>query len=503
MRVRSAAAVVVAEVLVAAGATSQAGAEILSDSWYESTLGAMRVGHAHRTVEVRDDETVVTEAASHMEVRRLGDLVRIEMAERWEETESGVPVVYRSTMGMSNESTEITAAVDGATLRLTKSIGEDSIVRDVDIGSGLLFPHAVTALHVDRGFEAGSEYEYFSFDTEFEDVGRCRVRVEGDEEIEILGEVRKLHRLVVALDLYGGMEVLEWRDDQGLIWREEVPALGLVQELTTRETALREAEAGDIVTSTFVPSNVEFRHPRRVESALYELWLERGDIADRVVEDARQRIEERTELGVLLRVASVAPEPGTTVPFPIEGGGMAEYLEANPVLSADSPGVAAAALAAVGKEGGDSWDASREIGAWVYRAIAGKGMGTAFASAREVLETREGDCSEHAVLMAAMTRSVGIPSRVVAGLVYSDGIFGYHMWTEVWTGDGWHALDPTMGGGAIDATHIKLTASSLAGGVVGELAFGIVGVVNQLGIRVIEYSVGGETFRAASVQSAP
>jgi hypothetical protein len=129
----------------------------------------------------------------------------------------------------------------------------------------------------------------------------------------------------------------------------------------------------------------------------------------------------------------------------------------------------------------------------VYQTIEDKGLGTAVASAREVMERRSGDCTEHAILLAAMTRAVQIPSKLVAGLVYHDGGFAYHMWVEVWTGEGWFALDPTLGEGSVDATHIKLTESAMPGGRIPELSLGIAKVFSRLGLRVTEYTQGGKS----------
>jgi hypothetical protein len=126
------------------------------------------------------------------------------------------------------------------------------------------------------------------------------------------------------------------------------------------------------------------------------------------------------------------------------------------------------------------------------------GFGSAFASALEVLRSRSGDCSEHAVLAAALCRAVGVPSRVVSGIVHADGRFAYHMWIEVWAGGDWYALDPTIGAGSVDATHIKLAASSLPGGAAGELSLPIMRALNRLGVSVVEYTRRGRVTRVGA-----
>ncbi|MFZ0890501.1 MAG: transglutaminase domain-containing protein, partial [Candidatus Binataceae bacterium] len=77
--------------------------------------------------------------------------------------------------------------------------------------------------------------------------------------------------------------------------------------------------------------------------------------------------------------------------------------------------------------------------------------------------SREGDCKEHSMLLAALLRAAGIPSRLAVGFTYSDGQFMGHMWTEAYLND-WTALDATLlGGNVVDATHIKLAASGMDG----------------------------------------
>lgn len=54
--------------------------------------------------------------------------------------------------------------------------------------------------------------------------------------------------------------------------------------------------------------------------------------------------------------------------------------------------------------------------------------------------------------------ALGIPTRVVNGLVYSEELKGflYHSWAESHVGGAWLPIDPTFGQLAVDATHIKL-----------------------------------------------
>lgn len=79
-------------------------------------------------------------------------------------------------------------------------------------------------------------------------------------------------------------------------------------------------------------------------------------------------------------------------------------------------------------------------------------------SALDVLQQRKAECQGHAYLYAALARAVGIPTRVVNGLAYSEQFNGflYHSWAESLVGSSWQAIDPTFGQEVADATHLKL-----------------------------------------------
>ncbi|MHB0998703.1 MAG: transglutaminase-like domain-containing protein [Armatimonadota bacterium] len=74
--------------------------------------------------------------------------------------------------------------------------------------------------------------------------------------------------------------------------------------------------------------------------------------------------------------------------------------------------------------------------------------------ASEILKRLKGRCEHYAILYVALARSVGIPSRIVAGLSYSNGSFGYHVWAESFIGE-WIPVDPVDRPSFVNATHIK------------------------------------------------
>jgi transglutaminase-like putative cysteine protease len=157
---------------------------------------------------------------------------------------------------------------------------------------------------------------------------------------------------------------------------------------------------------------------------------------------------EPSETEIIVTVTDLTP--AENVPFPYQGDNpdAIEALKATDYLQCDNEKIIEMAKQAV-QEAPDTAAAAKQIEAFVDGYIIQKDLSVGYASAAEVAQTRQGDCSEHAVLATAMCRAAGIPARIVCGVVYADSflskqsIFGGHMWTEVYIGDTWIGLDAT------------------------------------------------------------
>lgn len=83
-----------------------------------------------------------------------------------------------------------------------------------------------------------------------------------------------------------------------------------------------------------------------------------------------------------------------------------------------------------------------------------------YHDALTALETRGGDCTEYAVLLAASARALGIPARLAHGIAYSSRftgqahVFSPHVWVQVWDGTRWTSYDAGLG--RFDAGHLAL-----------------------------------------------
>jgi transglutaminase-like putative cysteine protease len=125
---------------------------------------------------------------------------------------------------------------------------------------------------------------------------------------------------------------------------------------------------------------------------------------------------------------------------------------------ADPRNVRAAKEAAAGAT--DPVEVVKRLSAFVYRHVQKKGLDRGYAPAIATLESRAGDCTEHSVLMSALLRASGLPTRIVDGVVV-DGInAGYHEWVEVDLGAGFIAVDPTFNAWPAGPQRLKLAEGS-------------------------------------------
>ena len=233
---------------------------------------------------------------------------------------------------------------------------------------------------------------------------------------------------------------------------------------TTKEAATRAVARGDqldLINNMVVAVPRKITNPENSRDILYKVSLADADPAAFFPNDRRQALKPAAEpRTVTLTVRTAGPTEGQ----PGEATVGDEYLRPNPLVTSADPQVVRHARRAVGAEA-DPWAKAQAITKWVAKNITEKNFETSFAPADEVARNLQGDCTEHAVLTAAMCRAEGVPARVVVGLVYANQLngFGYHMWNEVYVNRRWVAVDAAFDQTQVDAVHLKLSETSLDG----------------------------------------
>lgn len=159
-----------------------------------------------------------------------------------------------------------------------------------------------------------------------------------------------------------------------------------------------------------------------------------------------------------------------------------QALKPTPLVQSNDPQIIAKAQEIVAGEQ-DPAQMALKLTRWVHSNVQ-KISNIGVPSAIEVLQTRQGDCNEHTVLLTALARAAGLPARMAAGLVLADlqgqgPAFYYHAWVEFWLGTSWHAVDPTFGQVPADASHLRFVIGSLQEQVA------LLGLMGQLHLQIL------------------
>ncbi len=308
--------------------------------------------------------------------------------------------------------------------------------------------------------------------------------------VEAMGKTVAATEWTVTQSLYPGLASVEWLDREGHLVRgsTDMGGIEMVILASEKELALADAAPPELMASTLVRPDRPIDDPRHLDRAEYLVFVDKGEMPTLPDAGAQrfERVDERTGR-VTVDTACVDRVP--------EGFDRAPYLASSGMIGANDPEI----IRFVGTQRANRnrAETAEDLRRKVHTHINQKSLGVGLASASDVVRTREGDCSEHAVLLAAALRAAGIPSRVVSGAVYIDeflgaeSVFGYHMWTQALlpTGDGgeaWVDLDATLGEGApFDAAHIAMDVSALAdGGMINSMAT-LAPLLGRLQVQVI------------------
>jgi len=454
----------------------------MHDSWDIISMSGARVGYAHAiTRQVAEPEPeIVTSTFCEMRIKRFGATLAFRTAEEYYETPEGA--LLRATSSQSGAMvSDSEAKVQGAKVVVTTHTGGTTHVSESVWDPAVIGPEAQSRKLRESGFPIGKALTFKLYMLELHKVVTATMTVEGRETVMIEGQPRELYKAASVMDALPGVVTHVWLDEKGDTLKSVTDIIGGVE--TTRATR---AEAVSVVNSPgqiedlakrfMIVSNVKFDHPAAIQDALYRI---EGAIAQLNFQDRRQKVESQGPGWVLLRVKALpdAAELSAERPGP-------EYLAASAYLQSDDPDIRRIARDNVTPSAAPAVKA-KQLAAWVFTNITKKDYNVGFASAKETVLSREGDCKEHAMLLAALLRAAGIPSRVAVGVTYAKGQFFGHMWTEAFLND-WTAFDATRTADVVDATHIKLVATALDGPAACASFIGLAQAMDRLKINVQE-----------------
>ncbi|MCI0381008.1 MAG: transglutaminase family protein [Gemmataceae bacterium] len=443
--------------------------KLLWEAWDAAYLQGNRAGHVHTFVEeVKRDGNMQIRASIELRLtlKRFNQTIQLGMdTGDWETPQGKVLGVFMRQYLGKNKQLDLTGVVEGDMLRL--ALDKNKPLQPAPWNDAVLGIYRQQRLLQEKNVKPGDTFSYLAFEPSINLVVATKVETKDYEEVELFGgkEKRKLLKVVSTPEKVQNVQLpplVAWLGDDLMPLRSEaeIPGLGQVTLYrTTKAVALNPAAAGsltDIGLSQFIRMKKPIARPYDTKRARYRITIrDEQDPAAAFSQDERQKVLQSESNTIELEVRARGDAKETPAP-PLD------FLESSYFINCKDSRVRDSAKKAAGVET-DPWKKAQRIEKWVnvnMKVVSHE----ALATADHVARTLTGDCTEFAMLTAAMCRAEGIPSRTAVGLIYADvrsgPVFAFHMWTEVWVEGEWRALDATLGRGGIGATHLKISDQS-------------------------------------------
>lgn len=473
--------------------------------WFVVTVAGVPSGSYHEIVS-RDGEVVQWESRLRIVLNRMGSRLEMGISGITRESPAGRLLEAESSLQMSDQVTRTRAAVGEGSVSIRNTAGGRTFESEVALQGRLLGPLGAARTTVEALKNPGDRVEYAIFSQDLGAVAKVSRELAA---VEPFGRSGSSVRALKVIETVEGVPVkpVLWLDGGGrLLGSAMTGPFGEIRtRLATRGEAVLAEGGGELPGESFgsslVRTQVRIPSARRVESMTLTLHHRRPDLGWPDFTGPGHRVLEQSADHVVLQVTRPGPPPQARLPVERTAAN-ADYLAPNAYIQSDDPALAAQAAEIIG-DTKDVYRAAKMLERWVGESMRFD-MGVVLAPSVEVFQKRRGTCTEYAVLLTAMARAVGIPSRFVMGYVYVGGMFGGHAWTEILAGDRWIPLDgAVISEGPADAARFAFLRSSLKGGV-GRLGMGpAASMYGQIDVDVVEYQVAGKPARQVPAGGVP
>jgi hypothetical protein len=449
-------------------ASSSGGRVSEKDSWMNILQNGSKIGSSHTLISKTEKGYILKETL-YLRLKTMGliqDLI-LKTAGKLNKDFTLSSFDFEIRSGRFNFSAQ--GSVSGNLLSVkTHDVGSDKYVHTkikekLFTSSGIV--HAVYA----SGMKPGDEFILHVFDPMSMSSEPVTVKFIGKENILNMGIQKNSMKVAIQ---YQGATQLAWIGENGEVIRER-GILGFSLEKTTRKDALfglLDESSQDLTEIASVPSNVIFDNP---------ITLERIDVEISGINTENVHFESQRQVFkdnvLIIRKEDLVQLPDVMHHMNTISD---RFIRPEPFIESDHPKI----LNVVEKMITDDdtpLEKANMLMTWVHKNIEKRPV-LSLPDALATLINKVGDCNEHAVLLAALARAAGIPSRIEAGLVYLNGKFYYHAWNSLYIGK-WITADATLGQLPADVTHIRFSSGTML------QQLDILNVIGKVRLKIIAF----------------
>ncbi len=443
-------------------------AQVDETEYFALFMEGKKVGYAIQSRDVEGDK-VTTSVKLKITLSRTGVSVSVQTKANTYETADGKPLGFELEQALGMMATKTTGTIDEQGKVKVKT-GQQEF--EFDWPDGAVMSEGMRLQLLDRGLSEGTTYNLKAFDPSMMHVVDVEVKVGSKQNVDLLGRVVALTEVQsnISSEQIGSIVSTEYYDDELRLQKSVMPVMGMTVEQVacTREFALGENDVLEVVDMMFMSSPEPLGDVGSAVSITYHLSPTQEAADLKIPSDDNQKVQRLSNGRLILTVEPVVAPDGVSFPYKGNDPRALEALKPSRYVESGQQVIIDLAKRAVGRTS-DAAEAARRIETFVADYVSDKSLSVGYASAAEVAASKQGDCSEHAVLTAALCRAVGIPAEVVTGLAYVEewrtvqNGFGGHAWTQAYIGGKWVGLDAAFRGaglGGYDAGHITLAAGS-------------------------------------------
>jgi len=454
---------------------------VFIDEWYAVMINGKKCGQMRTRmarIESEGIDQIESQTKMRMRVRRGQAELSIGIAQKTIETLEGQPVQFSRTMylGQSPVVTEGTVRKGKVTITTTQ-FGQKLPAKIYDMPDGAMMEWGLYREQFKRGLKPGTQYDLKIYEPTIAPDRACPTAIEiiGPETVDLFGrkvdavKTSQIMRIPHLLGAETEQKSVAWVTQIGQVIRLEMSLMDIpIQILAcSKAVAMAEDDPAELMIDMLVPlaRPIDADHAQKIT---YRIRLKRPGNKTKlpeIPETDMQSVVSHKPGEITVSVSRLSSRNRKSSADTLTPEDRKRYLAATTSVNTRDPEIIALADKAAGDEK-DPRRLAEKLCRFISDYVYNKSLNVGFATASEVARSREGDCTEHGLLLAALGRAKGIPTRIVTGLVYADefagrrNVLGGHLWTQFWIDGVWVDLDAAYGQTDVDPTHIALGIST-------------------------------------------
>ncbi len=427
------------------------------DTWMSVLLDGRKIGAMHTTRTVEGDRVITTQAMD-VQLDRAGTKVALATSETDTESRDGKPLAFESRTLISGSANVLRGSLraDGK-FDVASEIGGVKQTRVIAWPQAALLAEGLRLANLRTGLDAGTHYRQTAFQPESLDAVEIESSVGASKNVDLPEGKRALTKIEQIIHLPGAQtSTVTWVDADLTVLKMAMPLMGYDLTMLACSKACAQApnQSSDILTHAMMRAPAALSPNELRQGVILKLSAAGQGPALQLADTDEQQAATIVN-GVELRITPLDADarPGR------EDKPTAADSQPNDWLQSDAPEIRK--LAREGAGAANTPHEQMQHLEQFVRSYIRKNLNVGYASALEVAKNPEGDCTEHAVLLAALGRALGIPTRVVDGLAYTDHyagvehVFVPHAWAQAFVDGHWQSFDAALHG--FDAGHIALS----------------------------------------------